>query len=181
MANMKHAPAASATSEISHTQLGRIGEYIVSMSLLMHSRGRLSPFTPAADDDGIDLLVYDKLTGHALPLQVKARTRTLKARRNTVHFQVRRATFREESRGFLLALYYERDGLQVQRAWLVPMSELIDVARAGKDDLRIRPSIKTTSADRFTPYRCVDMVDVVQQITAHFDQIQAQLRNGGLP
>lgn len=66
---------------------------------MLRSEGRLSPFSPVADDDGIDLLIYDKLTGRALPAQVKSRTVALKRRGkedrgNTVHFEVRKATFR---------------------------------------------------------------------------------------
>lgn len=49
------------------TQLGAIAEILIANALMVHSGGRLSPFTAMADDDGIDLLVYDKQSGQALP------------------------------------------------------------------------------------------------------------------
>ena len=59
--------------KLTSTQIGAIGEDIVASGLMIASHGRLSPFQPVADDDGIDLLIYDKKTGKALPIQVKSR------------------------------------------------------------------------------------------------------------
>jgi hypothetical protein len=42
---------------------------------MIESNGRLTPFQPIADDDG---LIYDKVTGKSVPIQIKARTNTLK-------------------------------------------------------------------------------------------------------
>lgn len=62
------------------TQIGSIAENLVANALMVASHGRLSPFWPVADDDGIDLLIYDKESGRALPAQVKSRTVALKRR-----------------------------------------------------------------------------------------------------
>jgi hypothetical protein len=45
------------------TQRGTVAEHVVAIELMMGSEGRLAPFKPIADDDGLDLLVYDKVTG----------------------------------------------------------------------------------------------------------------------
>ena len=59
---------------LTSTQVGLVAENLVINALLKASSGRLVPFRPVADDYGIDLLLYDKVTGRVLPLQVKART-----------------------------------------------------------------------------------------------------------
>jgi hypothetical protein len=58
---------------LSSTQIGVLAENLVANE----PEGRLSPFQPIADDDGIDVLIYDKITGNALPVQIKARTNTI--------------------------------------------------------------------------------------------------------
>ena len=60
---------------ITSTQKGVIAEHIVANELMIETDGRFSPFSPLADDEGIDLLIYDKKTGNALPIQIKSRTR----------------------------------------------------------------------------------------------------------
>lgn len=62
-----------APSQITQTQIGTIGEMTVAAQLMLASDGRFSPFLPFADDDGIDLIIYDKATGVSMPVQVKAR------------------------------------------------------------------------------------------------------------
>ena len=63
--------------KLSSTQIGTIAENHVANMLMITSGGRLSAFQPVADDDGIDLLIYDKKSGRALPAQVKSRTVTI--------------------------------------------------------------------------------------------------------
>ncbi len=60
---------------LTSTQIGAIGESVVAVGLTLTSKGRLAPFKPFADDDGIDLLIYDKETKRALPIQIKSRTK----------------------------------------------------------------------------------------------------------
>ena len=95
--------------KLTTTQIGAVAENIVANEVMTRSRGRLSPFVPVADDGGIDLLVYDKKTGLALPLQIKARTVTLKKRTsagrgNLCHFSVRRATLRADKHAWLFGI-----------------------------------------------------------------------------
>jgi len=57
------APSAAAwTKKPTATQIGAIAEATVAAALTYHSDGRFGLFRPFADDDGLDLLVYDKLT-----------------------------------------------------------------------------------------------------------------------
>ncbi len=100
--------------QLSSTQIGALAENLVANELMIESKGRLSAFQPVADDDGIDVLVYDKVTGNACPIQIKARTLTIrkrasKERGNTVHFEVRKATFKENRNTILLCVLLDKD------------------------------------------------------------------------
>jgi hypothetical protein len=157
--------------EITETQKGAIGEGVVATRLILESEGRLSPFTPIADDGGIDFLIHDKHTGVALPLQVKSRTKTIKRSPKIVHFQVREATFNEYENGYVLAVYFEPGGHEfaIGRAWLITMPEFRAVARQGSQNLVIRPSIDMKSRDKYTPYRCEGFTQVARRLTDRLD------------
>lgn len=154
------------SSTTSETQIGSVTESLVAAQLILASHGRLSPFKPVADDGGIDLLVFDKVTGMSVPLQVKSRTRTLNGHPKVAHFQVRRATFDRKQGGFLLAvlMQIEEPPVHVRRAWFIPMPELDSVARLGRENLVIRPSHDNASKDRLTPYRCANLDEVARRV-----------------
>jgi len=141
----------------------------VAAQLMMGSNGRFSPFLPFADDDGIDLIVYDKVTGVSLPVQVKARTSAKLGKSDTILFDVRRKTFSEHPGSFLLAILLDLEGGQIDRAWLIPMAELCAVARVKSDKISITPSAKLSSNDRYADYRCTDMAEVAQRLGAYLD------------
>ena len=154
---------------MTQTQIGTIGEMTVAAQLMLVSNGRFSPFLPFADDDGIDLIVYDKVTGISLPVQVKARTSAKLGKSDTILFDVRRKTFSEHEHAFLLAILLDMAGGQIRRAWLIPMAELSEVARVKPEKLSITPSAKEGSRDRYTPYRCTDMVEVARRLANYLD------------
>ena len=154
---------------ITTTQIGAIGEHIAASQLMLASSGRLSAFLPMADDDGIDLLVRDKITGATFPIQIKSRTAIDLSTGGTVQFDIRLKTL--SSDGYLLALLFDWQAASVERAWLVPMHELENVAIIRRDKLSITPAVKDTSRDRYTPYRCSNMTDVVNRIVGEFDRI----------
>ena len=156
--------------EVTATQKGAIGESIVAIQLILESGGRLSPFEPLADDDGIDLLIYDKKTGYAAPLQVKTRTTTVRRHPNIVHFQVRRATFSSNTGGFVLAVLLNPDQANVRRAWLIPMNCLPGIASTTTNTFAIRPSMKMNSRDKYTPFRLQDIAEVAKRLIAYFDR-----------
>lgn len=161
-----------ASKPMTQTQIGTIGEVTVAAQLMLGSEGRFSPFLPFADDDGIDLIVYDKVTGASLPVQVKARTSAKLGKSDTILFDVRRKTFSDHDGAFLLAILLDMTAGLIQRAWLIPMSELGSVARVGAEKLSITPSAKEGSQDRYTAFRCIDMAEVAQRLAAYLDARQ---------
>lgn len=158
---------------MTQTQIGTIGEVTVAAQLMLASDGRFSPFLPFADDDGIDLIVYDKVTGVSLPVQVKARTSAKLGKSDTIVFDVRRKTFSDHAGSFLLAILLDMAGGRILRAWLIPMAELGKIARVRPEKLSITPSAKDSSKDRYAPYRCRDMGEVAERLAAHLDRYQA--------
>jgi hypothetical protein len=89
--------------------------------------------------------VYHKPSGRVLPLQVKARTVTLKragseSRANTVHFEVRKVVVARNRRTHLLAVLLGQEATRIEVAWLMPLAQLPSVARAGRDKYVVRAS-----------------------------------------
>lgn len=160
------------------TQLGAIAENLVANTLMLESGGRLVPFVPQADDDGIDLLIYDKETGRALPVQIKSRTITLKRRGSeergdVVHFEVRRATFRAERYAAAILVLTAENGYRIDAAWVVPMEQLNANARQGSTKLVARPSRSAKSRDRWAEFRCDSPVQLYKQVLAMIDSTPA--------
>jgi hypothetical protein len=152
---------------LSSTQIGAIGENLLVNAVMKASDGRLSPFQPIADDDGLDVLFYDKVTGNSVAIQLKCRTVTLKrngARGNTVHFEVRKATFNDARRAYLVAALFNEDLSHFLTTWFMPLSTLPLVARECADKWVIRPSKTERSADRFTAFRCHTAETLAQRI-----------------
>jgi hypothetical protein len=106
------------------TQVGALGELIASAGIIHASNGQLSPFRPIADDDGLDLLVLNKQTRKALPLQIKCRRRFDDQTAQTVQFDVRLKTLVATADGHVL--YIRLEGLEAKTFWLVPASDLHD-------------------------------------------------------
>jgi hypothetical protein len=161
---------ASAHSEgPSTTQIGAIGECLVAAGILEASQGRLSPFKPIADDDGMDILLFDKQTRAPIPLQIKCRRNFDDPQAQTLQFDVRLKTFTKEGEGYLLCL--KLAGAAVETLWLIPAKDLPTIARQTPTHLVIVPSAKPSSKDRFSSYRLSNFGDVSAKILA---QIAAQ-------
>lgn len=152
--------------QLTTTQIGAIGESVAATGLVLASGGRLAPFKPYADDDGIDLLIYDKASKAVMPLQVKSRTKVDNEKAMTVQFDTRKATFSDEGGSRLLALLL--DGTDLACAWLIPMADLKQGSRESKTKYTVVASAKTTSNDRFTPYRHFSHGDLAQAVIAAF-------------
>jgi hypothetical protein len=117
---------------LSSTQIGAIGENLLVNAIMKASDGRLSPFQPLADDDGLDVLFFDKVTGSSVAIQLKCRTvsirkRNSEARGNVVHFQVRQATFKEARQAYLVAALFNEDMSQFVATWFIPMELLPEI------------------------------------------------------
>ena len=115
--SLKPAPRAGA---LTSNQIGKIGETLVASQLMLASGGRLSPFLPLADDDGVDLVLLDKVTAAALTIQVKTRTAVDDKKAETVEFDVRLATFANRANAYTLAILLDEAGQGIRSAWLVP-------------------------------------------------------------
>lgn len=161
------------------TQKGAIGESVVVTSLLRQSGGRLSPFYSIADDDGIDLLIYDKETGVAIPIQVKSRTSTLNkpgtsTPGNSVHFEVRTAALREFDDAHLVAVLLNAEMSEIRCSWLIPMQVLSSVARVTEDRLVIRPNSANASLDKFSPFRCDTSQSLASRLVKAAEQLASR-------
>jgi hypothetical protein len=133
------------------------------------SEGRLSPFQPLADDDGLDVLFFDKVSGHSVAIQLKCRTVTLKKpkseeRGDGVHFELRKSTFNEGRRAHLVAALLNDDLTHFVATWFFPLALLPKVARNAGDKWVIRPSKALASADRFVSYRCLTDTELANRI-----------------
>jgi hypothetical protein len=147
--------------KLSSTQIGAVAENLVASVLMIESRGRLSAFHPAADDDGIDLLIYDKESGTALPIQVKSRSVTLKRSRtkergDTAHFQFRRSNFNLERLAAAVFILTKEDGYGKRCGWVVPMAQIPKIARKSVKTFVIRANSSERSKDKYVKYRCRD-------------------------
>lgn len=154
---------------LSSTQIGTIGENLLVNAVMKASEGRLSPFQPYADDDGLDLLFYDKQTGNSVAIQLKCRTVTLykassQERGNVVHFDVRQATFNAARHTYLVAALFTSDLSQFEAIWFIPMEHLPTVARDVSKKWVIRPSKVPTSTDRYAAYRCLTVNELADRI-----------------
>jgi hypothetical protein len=156
-------------SKLSSTQIGAIAENVVANVLMRDSGGRLSPFRSVADDDGIDLLVYDKRSGTAIPVQVKSRTNALMNKRtgergNIVNFEIRAAALREYELAHVIAVLLSPDLASIRCAWFVPMRDVVKKARRGKAKYVIRASHAPASKDKFSTYRCDPESTLAQRV-----------------
>lgn len=159
-------PLLTWTSKLTSTQVGAIAEAMVAAALTLHSNGRFGLYRPFADDDGLDLLVYDKLTRVSLPIQIKARMGLDGPKGATVQFNVRQKTFSSETRGYLLAVLM--DGLEISCSWLIPAASLQEIAYARADQLIVVASAAESSKDRFVAHRHLRFENTVAALTASF-------------
>ncbi len=159
----------------SSTQIGAIAENLVANALILDSNGNLAPFRPIADDEGIDLLVYHKPSGRVLPLQVKARTVTLKRPRsqrrgNTVHFEVRKVVVARNHRTYLLAVLLGEAATRIEAAWLLPLAQLPSVGAARREKYVIRASRLSTTTDKYRTFLCSSTAEIVRRLITMFER-----------
>ncbi|MDG0023650.1 hypothetical protein [Trinickia sp. Y13] len=154
---------------LSSTQVGVIGENLLVNAVMKASDERISPFTSIADDDGLDVLFFDKETGNSLAIQLKCRTVTTRKRSsddrgNVTYFQVRKAAFNGARRAYLLAALFNTELTEFVATWFIRMEQLRHVGRDASAKWVIQPSKAQASADRYTPYRCSTSLELAQRI-----------------
>ena len=160
--------------KLTSTQIGSLAENLVANELMIESSGRFSPFQPVADDCGIDVLIYDKITGKSVPIQIKARTNTInkagkKERSNTTHFEIRKATLNAEPRALLLCVLLDESLRKTDRAWLMSLTILPTIASNRKDKYVIRTSRQVSSQDKYKQFQCKDIAEVSQRLVKYFE------------
>ncbi|MEM7120551.1 MAG: hypothetical protein AAF563_04690 [Pseudomonadota bacterium] len=166
----------SASDGLTTTQKGSITEYAVATALMLGSSGRLSAFTPLADDHGIDLVVFDKQTGTMLPVQVKSWTKA-PSRRGTVQFDVQKTTYSDGSTSVLIAVLFDPAEASIRMSWLLSLSDVpsVSVSRAGK--YALTPSVRPGSSDRYKAFRHDSVQSMVGAVIDHVEGRQGpQLR-----
>ena len=162
------------TRKLTSTQKGIIAENIVANDVMIETEGRLSPFKPLADDEGIDVLIYDKQTGRSIPIQIKSRTGALVRNgkeTNTVHFEIRKVSIRNEKFAYFLAVLLSKDMHSIDRAWLIPMKEISNVLSRKNTQAKyiMRPNRSLTTNDKYSKFQCKDMSDVIERIIDIFE------------
>ena len=153
----------SSTPKLSSTQIGAIGENLLVNAVMKASAGRLSPFKPVADDDGLDVLFFDKKTGNSVAIQLKCRTKT-DGGGNTAQFDVREATFKEERHAFLVAALLDAKMTGFDCSWFIPMKDVTRVGNKKSDKYVLTPSKAEGSADKYKEFRCVNADELAQHI-----------------
>jgi hypothetical protein len=161
------------------TQIGAIAENLVANALMIESGGRLSPFNPVADDDGLDILIYDKRTGRAIPAQIKSRTNTLKkrggeARGNIVHFEIRRATLKDDDYTYLIGVLLRADLAGIECSWIIPMKEVLRLGTVQPTKVVLRASKAKGSKDKYSMFRCDVAGDLAKQAEKIFDRMKSE-------
>ncbi len=162
---------------ITSTQKGVIAEHIVANELMIETDGRFSPFSPLADDEGIDLLIYDKKTGKALPIQIKSRSGGIIKKgkeSNTIHFEIRSVSLKNKRYAYFLAVLLTKDSRSIERAWFIPMKDISNLLNMRKKQekyiMRANRSLKTK--DKFRTYQCESIKDVAQRIKRILENVK---------
>lgn len=156
-------PNPSSTSKLSSTQIGAIGENLLVNAVMKASGGRLSPFKSVADDDGLDVLFFDKKTGNSVAIQLKCRTKT-DSGGNTAQFDVREATYREERRAFVVAALLNEKMSEFVCSWFIPMKEIKRIGNKKSNKYVITPSKAEGSDDKYKGFRCANADKLAQRI-----------------
>lgn len=157
---------------LTSTQKGSITEYAVATALMLASEGRLSVFTPLADDHGIDLIIYDKRSEAMLPVQVKSWTKSPSAR-GTIQFDVQKTTFEGGSASVLIAVLFEPARAAIKLSWLMSMDEVAEGSVSRRDKYALSPSVREETTDRYRRFRHDDLGSLVSAVIEKLRAISA--------
>ncbi len=167
---MSKADHTEAGKYLTTTQKGTVAESIVACQIILASEGRLCPFLPVADDGGVDLLVFDKKTRNAVPVQVKSRTATLRRFPNCVHFQIRKKTFSDTPGTAVIAMLFDWDKQEPGCMWLLP-GDYVAAKAAGRGNYYVlQPSIAENSNDKWRQFRCETFEKLVHRLISLIEE-----------
>ena len=151
---------------LTSTQRGKIAELHVATALMSQSGGRLSPFEPLSDDHGIDLVVLDKLSGRALPIQVKSWLLDPEKPVKTVQFDVQTSTFSEGKSGALICVVMNAETLAIEMAWMIRTIDIPTIATDRPDKYALVPSLLANSKDKYAANRHASIASLTDAVEA---------------
>jgi len=149
---------------LTSTQRGKIAELHVATALMAQSSGRLSSFGPISDDHGIDLIALDKMTGRALPIQVKSWFLSADRPVRTVQFDLQKSTFHNAKTGAVVCVVMNPDTLTMQIGWVFPVMEVASLATDRRDKFVFAPSRMEGAKDRYAGHRHSDLASLTAEI-----------------
>jgi hypothetical protein len=139
---------------ISESQKGRVIEQLVGAALILQSDGALRVSLPLVDDEGIDLVISNRLNDKTLLLQIKSRFGL--TGRGRYRADVRRATCMPNPNKYLLFVYYNKDNAAIgDTCWFVPSTcfcQLLSNQRATRP-VYVFDSAFTAKADMWSQFR----------------------------
>jgi hypothetical protein len=147
---------------LSAIQKGKVAEMVVGAAIMHASSGRLTPFVPLADDNGLDLILFDKVSGMTTPVQVKARFAV--APWNVCEFNIRATACKAHYNGYLLAVHIDPKSMALEVAWLVPINALPVIAPIRDGRYLLSASIAENVRDKAAPYRHYSMNTIIAEI-----------------
>lgn len=155
---------------LSDNQKGRIIEQLVAATLMLQSDGTLRVSVPIVDDEGVDLVVGNRLNDKTLILQIKSRFNLNKGRFKA---NVRRATCKPDANRFLLFVLFEKASATLgESCWLVPAYEFCSrlSKQNRKDKKYLFISSFTSPRDMWKPFR-LGIKDLAKNIEKELEMI----------
>ena len=149
---------------LSDLQKGRIIEQLVGATLTLQSEGTLRVSVPLVDDEGVDLVVGNRLNDKTLLLQIKSRF--VLAYKGRYRANVRRATCKPDPNKFLLFVFYEKASAALgESCWLIRATDFCRLLskQARKDNKYLFISTFTSPRDMWKPYR-LSVKDLAKKI-----------------
>jgi hypothetical protein len=136
------------------TERGKIGELLLTAQALYTSDGEIEPFSPAADDEEIDLCMQRRGQASMLYVQVKSGFSSDTPGSINLRIRLNPEVFPEHP-AFMYALLFIQPPGYIEAAWLIRARDLLRLirvsARPGTTVRVINPH--PHRPDRFEPYR----------------------------
>lgn len=149
---------------LTSSQRGKIAELHVATALMAQSGGRLSPFEPLSDDHGVDLMVVDKVSGNALPVQVKSWFLAPEKPVKKVQFDLQKSTYAIDGRGAVICALMDPETLAIIMSWMIPLSEVPKVATEQPKKYAMSPSRMDNTQDKYLPYRHTSLASMTKAV-----------------
>lgn len=150
---------------LSDKQKGRIIEQLVAATLMLQSDGNLRVSVPIVDDEGVDLVVGNRLNDKTLILQIKSRFNLNKGR---FHSHVRRNVCKPDPNRFFLFVFFEKElAILGETCWVVRADTFCQLLKKQKrkDNTYVFISSFTSPRDMWKQHRLL-LKDLAKAIEA---------------